>query len=502
MTKVPINNNFDELMKTTEKYVEPNWRRLGFDTTPDVNTSGKGVGIVIIDDIQPHNLIDHLGDRLKQVKVDDDFNISCLNVSLNQPKPLEKSKEHGLMSLLLLAHKPLIVGDHYHVGLAPAATFIMLSEVEPKKVEKGLNWILKKRNEWNIQIVLNLFVPNTREIGSIKHTINDPFVRALEPAFRSGLLIVAANGNSRTHNNLHPIHFFTVGGYNDNGVSCSKKHFSHPAVPWGRNGDGHFRPDILAPFTYLSVPYCEKKDSKRLLSYFGGSCGSATLVAGVCAYFLSTYPQINNNTLRSALVQNATFYHNDIPVPRIDIGKVKQFLTDDYNIPEIVPFSARIDIKNPSESLSSKDPVQRASALTELIENKMINRETLWSYLDDESPIVRKTIISYGLGAPRGENERALYWNYFNTSIKESGEKISWLYQLLKDSKEDELDRWIELLMELDIEIVLCVKIFLEKHYKDSPEIHFFPDPSDDFIKKMTSDVLGWYKEYKGKKHD
>jgi hypothetical protein len=71
--------------------------------------------------------------------------------------------------------------------------------------------------------------------------------------------------------------------------------------------------------------------------------------------------------------------------------------------------------------------------------------------------------------------------------------KISWLYQLLFSSNEAELNQWIELLREKDIEIILCVKIYLEKHYRDAPEIQCSPDPSPDFISKITEPVLQWY---------
>lgn len=70
---------------------------------------------------------------------------------------------------------------------------------------------------------------------------------------------------------------------------------------------------------------------------------------------------------------------------------------------------------------------------------------------------------------------------------------------MLTNSSGEELDRWIELIKEDDIEITLCVKIYLEKHFHDSPIIQYYPDPNPDFIQKTTDPVLLWYREYKQK---
>ncbi|MFE7064983.1 S8/S53 family peptidase [Sutcliffiella sp. NPDC057660] len=282
-----IQSKVEVWLKDMERRVEPTWKRLGLSEAPDVMDSGKGIGIIILDDIIPHNLVQHLEGRLKKVKVAEDGNVSCQDVASGEPQPMNGTVEHGMMTLQLLSHLPIEKNGHPHVGLVPAATFIMLSEYEPKKIEEGLTWILERQEEWNVQILLNLMVPNTREMGAMKLTAEDPLVQAMEPALQAGILIVAANGNTLAHNNLHPADFLVVGGYDDCGSSNPQLHRRHPAVPWGMNGDGNVRPDVLAPFSYLPVPYCEVKSSHRVFSFFGGSCGAAALVTGVCAHLLA-----------------------------------------------------------------------------------------------------------------------------------------------------------------------------------------------------------------------
>lgn len=60
---------------------DPTWKRLGFGEQPDFHTSGLGVGIVIIDSIKPHYLVDHLKTRIKCVTVHEDMTVTMRDVT-------------------------------------------------------------------------------------------------------------------------------------------------------------------------------------------------------------------------------------------------------------------------------------------------------------------------------------------------------------------------------------------------------------------------------------
>ncbi|MBE7680398.1 MULTISPECIES: hypothetical protein [Paenibacillus] len=60
-------------------------------------------------------------------------------------------------------------------------------------------------------------------------------------------MVICSNGNTRLGNIMPPIEYFTVGGFNDRGKAERHLHLPYPDEPFGKNGDGHFRPDILAP---------------------------------------------------------------------------------------------------------------------------------------------------------------------------------------------------------------------------------------------------------------
>lgn len=72
-----------------------------------------------------------------------------------------------------------------------------------------------------------------------------------------------------------------------------------------------------------------------------------------------------------------------------------------------------------------------------------------------------------------------------------------WLYGLLASSETTELSQWIELLQEKEIETVLCVKIYLEKHFKDAPIIAYSPYSEPDDIARIVEPVLAWYAQRK-----
>ena len=288
---------------------EPTWMRLGFGTPPSEENSGKDVGIVVMDQIQPHATLIHLGDRIKHIIVNNDLSITSENVALEPTNPTDATYcEHGLMSVLSLAHAPFELEGNKYIGLAPAANIIVLNcgwfrDGEQERFSRGIEWILERRDEWNIKLVLCMGWNGLGIGGWIENTNQKPYVQCLTPALEAGLLVVAANGNTRLENELPPIEYFAVGRFNDYAHSECSHHSPYPDEPWGRNGDGHMRPDILAPGLYLPVPFCETGKTQNRLSYFAGTSGASSLVAGVCAHMLSLYPDLEPEQLRQALVQ-------------------------------------------------------------------------------------------------------------------------------------------------------------------------------------------------------
>src|SRR4051812_19895121 len=75
---------------------DPTWKRLGLSESPTPE-SGRGVGVVMIDDGGLHSALLPLGDRLKHVIVDEAMNVTLVE-PLRDFKPREKedvNDSHG-----------------------------------------------------------------------------------------------------------------------------------------------------------------------------------------------------------------------------------------------------------------------------------------------------------------------------------------------------------------------------------------------------------------------
>ena len=140
---------------------------------------------------------------------------------------------------------------------------------------------------WNIRIILLTagvdYPPpstgKTARFGLIKNTREYPIVRALEPAIRAGILVVTGNNNTAVENTLPPVEYLSVGAYHDSGHADPRFHRENPDEPWGRNSDGHLRPDLLAPRYF--VPNHRTPEGE--LAYFGGTSSASAQVAALCA---------------------------------------------------------------------------------------------------------------------------------------------------------------------------------------------------------------------------
>jgi hypothetical protein len=103
------------------------WQRLGLPESPTPE-SGRGVGVVVIDDAGLHSLLLPLGDRLKHVIVNEAMKVTLVE-PLRDYQPREKEDvedSHGVPSLLQMAAAPFRVHDRNYVGLAPGATYFVV----------------------------------------------------------------------------------------------------------------------------------------------------------------------------------------------------------------------------------------------------------------------------------------------------------------------------------------------------------------------------------------
>lgn len=475
--------------------IEPTWKRLGFTSIPDKNTSGKDVGIVILDTIRSHSKIKHLGKHLRYILVNDDLSIESRYTAFEESEDFSSSHgEHGLMSLLLLSHLSFNYNGGVHTGIVPSANFIVLNhgafrDGEGERLKRGIDWILERKLDWNIRIILCTGWNILDQGGWLESTRKKPTVYGLSAAIKAGLMVIAANGNTRYENELPPIEYLSVGGYIDRGSSDMNRHVPFLDEPWGRNGDGHMRPDVLAPRLYLPVPYCEEKETLEKVSFFGGTSGAATLVTGVCAHVLSLYPSLDLETLREVLIASGLPINGyDNKAPRVIAANVITAIAKGYKISKRPQCNVAIKLENPLISLHSNDPIKRGLALTILIKQGKFCRGDIWKHVMDPSQIVRKVAI-WALQKPDSLAERDLFWKYLNKE-DECGVRGFLLYGLLYDATKEEINSWISWITDINWSVRWCVSEYFKK-FSEFPQLEKTHDL--DLIEEKAAPMLKWY---------
>ena len=139
---------------------DPTWQRLGLSEGPTLE-SGRGVGVVMIDDAGLHSTLVHLGDRLKHVIVDEEMNVTLVE-PLRDYKPREQEDvneyhgSHGVLSLLQMAAAPFRVHDRSYIGLAPGATYFVVPYKgrDERRLDRAIEWVVANRQRWNIRVIL------------------------------------------------------------------------------------------------------------------------------------------------------------------------------------------------------------------------------------------------------------------------------------------------------------------------------------------------------------
>lgn len=474
---------------------DPNWARLGFSEPPDFKAAGKDIGIVIIDRITPHPAIQHLRSRLKYITVHDDNSITCRDIANEDPEENHNGDgEHGLMTVLALSHLPFVHNGQIHTGIAPAANLVVLDHGafkagEGERLRAGISWIMQKRKEWNIRIILSTGWHALDHQILLKSTKENTTVQALASAVQAGILVVCSNGNTRTINILPPFEYLAVGGYNDRGLADHREHRAFPDEPYGRNADGHFRPDVLAPRVFLTLPFCESHEEGDGVSYYWGTSGASALVTGVAAYLLSKYTSLDVNTLRHALTTYGDPLHGyENPAPRINVHKVEAAIVAGVKINDSRKKLPSLYIRDASASLQSQDEMERAVALSTVVRNQHCSRELLWQYLDDPSPVVRKIAVS-GLDKPLNEQERDVFWERLEKE-SEGGVRGLLASGLLQDVRKNEVAKWIPWSTDINWSVRWCVSEYLANFPDAYPQLIMTHDP--DSIISKAAPLIQW----------
>jgi serine protease AprX len=247
---------------------------------------------------------------------------------------------------------------HKYMGIAPSADLIAIKASDDAgnatilDAIYGLQFAVDHKDDYNIRVV-NLSLSST-EAGSYR---TDPLDAAVEAAYFSGIVVVAAAGNRGAEDGAaeyapgNDPFAISVGAVDDGGTL---ERWDDVPTDWstlGTSQDGFARPDIAAPGAHIvstlagdsafadACPTCVVDgDYIRL----GGTSMAAGVVSGVAALMLERHPEWTPDEVKSTMQATARDIPGDVeevnavsavysttPAPGPDEQPVPNDLVDD-----------------------------------------------------------------------------------------------------------------------------------------------------------------------------
>ena len=204
-----------------------------------------------------------------------------------------------------------------YVGIAPEADLISVKVSDEAGVATvldviyGLQFVVDHKAAYNIRVV-NLSLESTAQ-ESYK---TDPLDAAVESAWFSGIVVVAAAGNhgaTEAAANYAPGNdpfIITVGGVDDRGTNSNEDDVPAGWSSIGRTQDGFAKPDIMAPGAAIVAPLAPASAFSTMCpscvvagEYIraGGTSMAAPVVSGVVAAMLQAHPEWTPDQVKAVL---------------------------------------------------------------------------------------------------------------------------------------------------------------------------------------------------------
>lgn len=280
---------------TTQSYISK--KIMNVDCFYDQNLFGKGINIAIID-TGVRNHIDFLYPQNRIILFKNFLNKDSLKIL--------DDNGHGTFVAGLIASNGIASGKKY-CGIAPKSNIIMLKALDKDgqstsvEMLEAMQWIFDNKDNYKIDIVCMSF-------GANPTSRNDPLMKGAERLWDSGIVVVAAAGNSGPQRSTikSPAisrKIITVGSMDDkrqddNGFDSGNFQIAEfssrgPAFDF-------LKPDLIV--SGINLTSCGKDEDYTQMS---GTSVSAPLVAGVCALIIEKFNRnITPNKVKNILQRN------------------------------------------------------------------------------------------------------------------------------------------------------------------------------------------------------
>ncbi len=260
---------------------------------PNDNLNGEGVGVAFIDT----GLFRHsdflIGEN--RVKMFVDF--------VGEKKYAYDDNGHGTFVAGVCAGNGALSGGKY-MGFAPKANIYSLKALDSKgeaysnKILSAMQWIYENHKKHKIKVVCMSF-------GSEPLGLNDPIMNGAEELWKSGVIVVAAAGNSGP--DFQSIkspgvsrRLITVGGMDDNRLdedNYSSSFFEIADFSSRGPSFKSFKPDLVAPA--VDIISCKKGGGYTKLS---GTSVATPMIAGAMCLLCEKNPNITPDEAKRRLL--------------------------------------------------------------------------------------------------------------------------------------------------------------------------------------------------------
>ena len=258
-----------------------------------------------------------------------------------------------------------------YVGAAPDANLISVKAADDEgnatvlDVIDGLQFVVDHKSEYGIRVV-NLSLKSSQA----ESYLTDPLDAAVEAAWNSGIVVVAAAGNAGTapdavsYAPANDPYAITVGGADDMGT---KSISDDTLASWSSRGvtqDGFDKPDVLAPGAHLvsTIPagsqytqLCPQCVTDSQYFRLGGTSMAAAVVSGGVADLIQAHPTWTPDQVKTQLVNRT----QPVYAPRTTTTLVNAL-------------GATVSVTNPSRTVDGAE-IAVDKAIDERLPSKSVN---------------------------------------------------------------------------------------------------------------------------------
>jgi serine protease AprX len=277
--------------------------------------SGRGVGVAVVDTGIAGDLPDFYTGGQSRVIASAVTNPCAKNATDNVGHGTHVA---GLIAGNSLNYPGLKQLMGRYMGVAPRANLVSVKvsdddgDTTVLDVINGLQFVVDNKDALGIRVV-NLSLSST----AAESYRTDPLDAAVEAAWFSGIVVVAAAGNDGDAPNAvsyapgNDPFVITAGALDDRGSSRLDDDVLAPWSSRGTTQDGVQKPEVLAPGNRLVAALAPKSDFERLCrrcvvgkNYFrlSGTSMSSAVVSGVAALVIQANPGMTPNQVKGAIL--------------------------------------------------------------------------------------------------------------------------------------------------------------------------------------------------------